>query len=238
MTKVFAIALFLLCHCHVPDNKKLAEELAHVDSLARALDSAANWPLQGPLQDTVIPELIYASMEIMQILDIEIRDSLKFDGKMRVMVNRAAEGDLAQFIREDIRASMSNEKIKDTYRNPAISIGKYSCQAIVDRKAEALYSRSLIVHELCHYLQTTRERIDRIQKANLTYIEYTTEPDEFEASAVQSYFYVKEVNPDKINYLKSIPVKDRREYFELLVDVFNKWKFNRIVFGRYLIDYN
>lgn len=190
---------------------------------------------------------INETKKIMNILGINIRDSLQYDGTIQTIISDSLFGyykDFGLFFPDSNLVGMINNNIESrVYAYPIINIATNIDSIIIEKKDtsiyQEIYARSVIIHELTHYLQKTYTYVGSKNRISNGKKFYYNLPDEKEAYAVQYYFMFKNLDSNRINMLSTFPLlKSKEELWELFIDFGEKLFFNNNpVYNRYEIQF-
>lgn len=172
--------------------------------------------------------LIDATIEIMHKVGIEIRPAYKKDGKLQLRAWDNLEGWNALFVIHSDIAGIINPYSPDEmyYTDPIILTG-HALQPILanfNNNLENIKARSIIVHELTHWLQ--KGTITELHTAEgyisfngTNYFEYISQQREIEAHAVQSYYFIREHNKNNLDEIVNNS-KTKDDLFKRLINEF------------------
>jgi hypothetical protein len=142
---------------------------------------------------------------IMNHLGIRIRDSIDMDGKMvfhviDTLLQPTLKDFDGQFARSKSGRTLDNNGDAVKYSAPIIYLSKMVDSILSEKRNEShfmeIYARSILVHELTHYLQKTvvitySNRAESAEK-------YLSYQDENEAFTVQAYYLLKYYAPERL----------------------------------------
>ncbi|MDQ1165132.1 hypothetical protein [Flavobacterium sp. SORGH_AS_0622] len=152
--------------------------------------------------------LIDATLEIMPKLGIEIRPAYKKDGELQLRAWDKLEGANALFtIHSDIAGIINRDSPDEMYYIDPLILTGHALKPILanfNNTVQNIKARSIIVHELTHWLQ--RGTITELHTAEgyisfngNNYLEYISQKREIEAHAVQSYYFIREHNKNNLD---------------------------------------
>lgn len=169
------------------------------------------------------PLLISEAKEIMGLLGIDIRDSIKYDGEIKLFVDDSLSNSYAFFQAEKGFLAIDSNMKTRIYPYPVIHIAKNLDSIIMEIQDTSIlmevYARRVIVHEIAHHLQMTIPTIPHYEKLKLTEQDYINSVDEIEAFAVGAYYYLKRINPDYLATIVSMPARNKRIIWEALINI-------------------
>jgi hypothetical protein len=168
----------------------------------------------GLSQSKTVSKLIPKTIEIMNYLHIRVRDSLKQDGVLQIQPlettnNPNYKNASAVFARSKSGRTLDSNGDAIKYSHPIIYIDA-SIDTLIKNKGhqskfKKFYGKTILVHELTHFLQKTVYITygSRTKENDPAY--YFRLPDENEAWAVSAYYFLKHYSPE---ILKNIPQND------------------------------
>jgi|GEM_PF-2367461 len=170
-----------------------------------------------------ISNLIEETIQLMKSLNIEVRDSLKRDGVLKIMtidtIKTPAYKNIAgTFNRSSAGRTLDVNGKAVKYATPIIYIEHFIDSVLREQKDTSrfieAYAKSQIVHELVHFLQKTVYLTYSSRQISLD--EYFKLPDENEALSVEALFFLKHYAPKILDNLPKIDKKSQEYRINLV----------------------
>lgn len=164
----------------------------------------------------------------MQVLSIETRPAYLKDGQLQLRAWDQLSGINALFrIESDINGIINSDSPDEMYYVDPMILTGHALKPILSSFNETkqnIKGRSIIVHELTHWLQKgtlqelhTKEGYVEFNGSN--YLEYISQKREIEAHAVQSYYFLQEFNPERLEEIKNKSISND----QLMKDLINEF---------------
>jgi hypothetical protein len=180
--------------------------------------------------DNGMPAMVAETGSIMQALKIPIRhpiqdhqDSIQFatnkglaglnaffSFKATLYINNNGHIDSSNRSYEDPIMIVSNELIDILNRRTDTSKSAYS------------QAKAVVIHELTHYLQATIGGKNYVNASIPNFTNYLIQPIEFEAYAVESYYYLKYTDGRELRRIMRKKISSSQKMKELINSVNNK----------------
>jgi hypothetical protein len=159
--------------------------------------------------------LLKDTYRIMSILNFRIRDNVKKDGYLQPCVNVQRDNSFAAgfaYNPENLVGSKTDTSRYFRYSILHMSISLYS---IISKQKDTTFesyeeAKSIVVHELAHYLQQTNN-IPYIEATDNNRTEYISQPSEFEAHSVGCYYFLEKYDRKELKRIVNLkmPVKEK-----------------------------
>lgn len=187
-------------------------------------------------QDYNIQEYLNEAKKIMGLLDIKTRDSIKYDGTIKININDTLPYMNAIFWGYDEIWADSNYKTR-SYGKPLIEISRQLDSVITNKyffsDSLLIRSKSHVIHEMVHYLQETEDNISTTELAEYAMRDekkYVSVPSELEAHAVMSYYWLRYYKPEELQkIMRAEMTNDKR--LKTLIDAARKTQNKRLLFN-------
>lgn len=166
--------------------------------------------------------LLNDAHRIMKILRIKIRDSTSKDGELIAIINRNKQHYLdAEFgvLKGHEVPSFQDPKryYLHSYLRLSVILNKILTNKIDTTFKCYLKAKSIVVHELTHYLQSSYD-INPITPTNAKeFIDYIKQQQEFEAYSAEGYYFLENFDKNILNHIMHLKVSLHRKC-ELLID--------------------
>lgn len=164
--------------------------------------------------------LLPEAKAIISFLQIPIRDSIKYDGRIKTKIS-----DSLYFFKKGfgIFYADSGYSVIDTfmatriYPYPTLVVAR-DIDSILSESIDTsiyweTYAKGVVLHELTHYLQTTYNPIKGVDRSKLRVEDYVKLPDEKEGFSVLSYYFLQTLAPDILLSINKSPlsIDEKRE---------------------------
>jgi hypothetical protein len=149
--------------------------------------------------------LIKETIGMMKLLNIRVRDSIAKDGALKIgtidtIANPFQKGIGATFARAKSGRTLDSNGDAVKYMFPIIYVTHFIDSILSDRKDTSkiseVYARSVLVHELTHYLQKTVTITYGSRGKSLE--EYINLPDENEGLSIHAYYFLRHYSPNTL----------------------------------------
>lgn len=153
-------------------------------------------------------ELLDDTIEIMGALGIAMRNTQEQDGE--ITYREGKDDEPLGFFLWYVGGKPGDDPMTRIYKDPIIFLRPRITESLIEPPDgdDYVFSKSIVVHELTHYLQV--EAFEVLQGWNDYHkkpekhglLAYYEQKMEFEAFTVCAYYYFNELNPDKITDIK------------------------------------
>lgn len=175
--------------------RKIVVVLLLFAQVAQGQDSATSISLFKYLKD---------AKRIMDTLKIDVRETINMDGELNVK-SYDSLGNVGAFFHADY-TFLDSSKNKFYYKNPVIVLTNKTAERlfeIEDASSDArILAEAKLIHEICHYLQSTRQIGDYLSDLNkISIVDHIKQRIEYEAYAVGGYYLLEKVEPEYLNII-------------------------------------
>ncbi len=179
--------------------------------------------------NTTLNQLKEKTIEIMNILSIDVRQNVHLDGELTLNISSTLDDEVVahytiysnQIFNKDLPLKMyygkSAVEINAKFQNP-LEKNDFSC--------DTTYVKAAIIHELVHYYQVgafdemhgAKYIQAKPDKSNI--VDYASQKCEFEAHTVQSYYYLSIINKPNLDIILIEPNENTRN--KRMIDFYNQ----------------
>jgi len=174
-------------------------------------------------------QLLLEARDIMNILKIKVRSTLRFDGQIELSIKKGSHYLDASFNNNFGNDFLAEYDVNRVYKAPFLIITELCLNISNKTKDTTVFyytrARETIVHELTHYLQASFDMTKVDPKSNLK--GYISEPTEFEAFSVGAYYFLQHTNKNELTRIMGLNI-GLTDKCKILINTFYKLIYPRI----------